>query len=151
MPRNLDMGLFFWKNLALVQNIYWKALAYEACHHMCTPLHMPTTLERCKKSMHCLIQKASRCAADCMSKTTMLFIFHFLYNTKILGENHVIYFSFHYFSGENCIIFLFSLHKERIKKEHEWWNNHFSDVFTYHLNPKNFASLFFLIQDNFML
>ena len=89
MPRNLDMGLFFWKNLARVQNIYWKALAYEACHHMCTPLHMPTTLERCKKSMHCLIQKASRCAADCMSKTIMLFIFHFLYNTKIFGENHV--------------------------------------------------------------
>ena len=37
-----------------------------------------------KKSMPCFIQKASRCAADRMSKTTMLFIFHFLYNTDIL-------------------------------------------------------------------
>ena len=42
-----------------------------------------------KKSMPYFIQKASRCAADRMSKTTMLFIFHFLYNTDILWENHV--------------------------------------------------------------
>ena len=42
-----------------------------------------------KKSKLCLIQKASRCPAHRMSKTTTLFIFHFLYNTKILRENHV--------------------------------------------------------------
>ena len=39
---------------------------------------------------------------------------------------------------------------QQIKKKHEWWNNCFSDVLTYCLNLKNFASLFFLIQDNFM-
>ena len=32
---------------------------------------------RAKKSIPCLIKKAPRCAADCMSKTTF-FIFHFL-------------------------------------------------------------------------
>ena len=42
---------------------------------------------RAKKSMPCLIKKVSRCAADRTSKT--FFIFHFLYNTKILRENHV--------------------------------------------------------------
>ena len=38
----------------------------------------------------------------------------------------------------------------QIKKKHEWWNNRFSDVFTYCLNLKHFASLFFLTKDNFM-
>ena len=38
----------------------------------------------------------------------------------------------------------------QIKKKHEWWNNCFSDVLTKRLNLKNFASLFFLIQNNFM-
>ena len=37
----------------------------------------PKTLETCKKSMPCLIQKASRYAADRTSKTTVFFIFHF--------------------------------------------------------------------------
>ena len=31
-----------------------------------------------------------RCVADRMSKTTTFFIFHFLQNTKILQENHVL-------------------------------------------------------------
>ena len=66
-----------------------------------------------KKSMPCLIQRASRCAAVCMSKTTTVFIFHFLYNRKILRENDVfIYFLFRWFSSENCIILLFSSNKE---------------------------------------
>ena len=46
-----------------------------------------------------------------MSKTTMFFIFHFPYSAKIVRENHVIYLLFDWFSGENCIIFTFSLHK----------------------------------------
>ena len=108
-----------------------------------------------KKSMPFLIQKASRCAADHTAKTTMLFIFHFLYNTKILRENHVYLF---FISLVQCwklyYIFIFFTERttdfERIKKKHEWWNNRFSDVFTYRLNLKNSASLFFLIQDNFM-
>ena len=53
---------------------------------LCTRLKR---LRRAKKSAPCLIKKASRRAADRMSKTTT-FIFHFLYyNTKILRENHV--------------------------------------------------------------
>ena len=31
----------------------------------------------------------------------------------------------------------------QIIEKHEWWNNRFSDVFTYRLNLKHFASLFF--------
>ena len=60
-------------------------------------------LRGAKKSMPCLIQKASRCAADCTSKTTTLFIFHFLYNTKILRENLV----FIYFIGSVVKIVLY--------------------------------------------
>ena len=61
--------------------------------------------------MTCLIKKASRCVADHTSKT-MFFIFYFLYNAKILPENHeYFYLLFDWFSGENCIIFTFSLQK----------------------------------------
>ena len=124
-------------------------------HMRCTPLHTPKALEMCKKSMPCLLQKASRCAADCKSKTTMLFIFHFLYNSEILWENFVylffisfvqwwkLYYIFSFFTWRTTDI-------ERIKKKHEWWNNRFPDVLTYRLNLKNFASPFFLIRDNFM-
>ena len=56
-----------------------------------------------KKSMPCLIKNASICVADCMPKTTMFLIFHFLWNTKILQENHV-YLLLHWFSGGNCFI-----------------------------------------------
>ena len=76
------------------------ASAYEACNHMCMPLHTPKALETCKKSTPCFIQKASRCAAERTSKTTMFLIFCILYNTKILQENHL-HFLFHWFSGEN--------------------------------------------------
>ena len=54
----------------------FQALAYEACDCTHTPLHMPKTLETCKKSTPCLIKKASRRVADHTSKT--FFIFHFL-------------------------------------------------------------------------
>ena len=74
--------------------IIYQASAYEACDCMHTPLHTPKMLETpClikKKSMPCLIKKASRCTADRTTKTTTVFIFHFLhYNTKILQEIHV--------------------------------------------------------------
>ena len=67
-----------------------QASAYEVCDRMHMPLDTPKTLETWgKKSTPFFIQKASRCAADRTSKATTLFIFHFLYNTKILRENHV--------------------------------------------------------------
>ena len=58
-----------------------QASAYEACDRRRTPLHIPKTLEMCKKNMSCLIKKASRCAADRTAKTTTFFIFHF-YKTQ---------------------------------------------------------------------
>ena len=64
-----------------------------------------------------------------------------------------IYLLFDWFSGENCIKSTFFYTKDdklrQIKKKHEWCNR-FSDVFTYCLNLKHFASLFFLTKDNFM-
>ena len=57
-----------------------------ACAYVCTCLKHQW---HAKKHVPCLIKKASRCVADCTSKTTTFFIFHFLYNTKILRENHV--------------------------------------------------------------
>ena len=53
-------------------NMSKQALAYEVCECMRMPLHMPKT-ETCKKSRPCLIQKASRCVADNMSKATTFF------------------------------------------------------------------------------
>ena len=108
---------------------------------------------RAKKSTLCLIKKASRCATDRTSKTTF-FIFCSLYNTKILRENHV----YCYLIGlvVKIVLYIYFLYTKdgrlrQIKKKHEWWNNRFSDVFTYCLNLKYFACLFFLAKDNFML
>ena len=70
--------------LLLFQRIrqWWiQASAYEACDCTATPLHKPKTCARktrcARKTMPGLIKKASRCAADCTSKTTCV-IFHFL-------------------------------------------------------------------------
>ena len=54
--------------------------AYEACHHTHMSLHLPLHIRDVQKkhTLPCFIQKASRCAADCMSKTTVIFIFQFL-------------------------------------------------------------------------
>ena len=48
-------------------------------------------LGHAKKRMPCLITKASRCAADHTSKTTMFFFFQRSYEklSKILQQNHV--------------------------------------------------------------
>ena len=79
----------------ILANFQIKRPHYNRLQHMkrvitCTPLC--ACLKPCrhaKKSRPCLIKKASRCAADCTSKITTFFIFHFLSNTKILRENHV--------------------------------------------------------------
>ena len=111
---------------------------------------------RCaKKSMPCLIKKASRCATDRTSKTTTFFIFRFLYNTKILPENHVYLFVIWLVQWWKLYyIYIFFTQRmtdfDRLEKKHEWWNNHFSDVFTYYLNLEHFASFFFLAKDSFM-
>ena len=60
-------------------------------HRTRMPLHTPKTLKTWKKSMPCLIKKASRCAEDGTSKT-MFFIFLFLSKTMIFCENHAYFF-----------------------------------------------------------
>ena len=121
-----------------------------ACACLCThPKHY-----RCeKKSMPCLIKKASRCAADHMSKTTTFFIFRF-YKIQRSYEK-IMCICYLIGSVVKIVLYLYFLYTkderlQQIKKKHEWWNNCFSYVFTYCLNLKTFASLFFLIQDNFM-
>ena len=74
---------------------------------------------RAKKSTPCLIEKASRCATDRTSKTTF-FVFCFLYNTKILRENHV----YCCLIGSVVKIVLYFLYTKdgrlrQIKKKHE--------------------------------
>ena len=107
MPRNLHMGLFFLKKPCTGAKYLLKGFGIWGM-----PSHVHTTAHayniREVQKMHCLIQKASRCAADCMSKTIMLFIFHFLYNTKIFGENHV-------------YLFFISLF--------QWWKLHYIFIF----------------------
>ena len=88
---NIKQKLYIWFSWTKFEICFMvmQASAYEACDHTRTPLHTPKLLETCKKSTLCFIQKASRSAADRTSKTTTLFIFHFLYDTKILQEDHV--------------------------------------------------------------
>ena len=71
---------------SLINFISLQALAYEACDHTRMPLHMPKTLETCKKSTPCLIthlkellikkstpcliKSSLRCVTDHTSKAT---------------------------------------------------------------------------------
>ena len=86
---------------------------------------------RCaKKRMPYLIKKASRCATDPTSKTTTFFIFCFLYNTKIVPENHVYLFVIWLVQWWKLYyIYIFFTQRmtdfDRLEKKHEWWNNHF--------------------------
>ena len=50
------------------------------------PLHLAEALEMCKKSMPCLIKKASRCLADCTSKPAK-FLSSPFYQTERSYEN----------------------------------------------------------------
>ena len=89
-----------------------QVLTYEACNCSCTSSHMPKRLDMRKKSTHCLIKKASRCAVDCTSKT-MFLIFHCLKTQRSYNKTTCFYLLFHWFNGEKCIIITFSLHKGR--------------------------------------
>ena len=78
----------------------------------------PTSLSAClkhqrhdKKSIPCLIKKASRCAGDSKSKTILFLSFTFYITERSFEKIMCIYLLFHWFSGENCIIFTFSLRK----------------------------------------
>ena len=76
-----------------------------------------------KKSTPCLIKRASRCATDRMSKTTMFFIFHFLYNTDLMRKSCVII-SYLIGSVVKTVLYLHFLYTKddrlpQIKKKHE--------------------------------
>ena len=95
MKKNLKMTYILkrgmgWNKLEL-PGMSWNYLdRLRHLRHVIAHARLCTRLKhyrRAKKSMPCLIKKASRCATDRTSK--MFFIFHFLYNTKILRENHV--------------------------------------------------------------
>ena len=80
----------------------------EACDCMGTSLHLPKTLETCKKSMLCLVKKASMCAADHMSKTRAFFIFHFLsIKHKGLKRKSCAFLFYFIFSVVKLYVFIF--------------------------------------------
>ena len=129
-----------------------QASAYETCDRTRMPLHMPKTLETCKKSTPCLIQKASKCAADCTSKTSVFYLSLSIKHKYLTRKSSVFIF---YFIGENCM-FLFSLHKERqTSKELKRNMNGGTIVFLTSLLivltwKILFFLFFFLIQDNLL-
>ena len=77
--------------ICTINNTKYQASTYEASDCTCMPLHTPKSFGTCKISTTCLITKASRCAADHTSKTTMFFFFQRSYDklSKILQQNHV--------------------------------------------------------------
>ena len=127
---------------SLINFISLQALAYEACDHTRMPLHMPKTLETCKKR-HLVWLKVLRGVRQITRLRQHFF--------KYLTRKSCIFISYFIDSVVKIVLYLHFLYTKdnrlwQIKKKHEWWNNHFSDVFTYCLNLKHFASLFFLMQ-----
>ena len=132
--------------------------------HVIAPTCLSTCLSTClkqrhdKKSMPCLIEKASRCVADSTSKTTMLLSFTFHITERSFEKIMGIVVSLVHWSKLYYIYIFFTQRMtdfNRLKRNMNCfttvlWNNCFSDVFTYCLNLKHFSSLFFLMQDNFM-
>ena len=88
-----------------------QASAHEACDRTWRPLYTPKTLKTCKKK-HALFNKKS------VRQITRLkqqhFSSFFFYKTQKSSQKIMcIYLLFHWFRGENCITFVFSLHKGR--------------------------------------
>ena len=110
-----SMQRCFKTNKGLINGTSRQASAYEAGDRTRTPLHMPKTLQTGKKARHVWFNKLQGVRQIAHLKQ-LLFIFHFLCNTKILRENHVYLFLFHWFSAENCVIFLFSLLRKNYKE-----------------------------------
>ena len=78
------LSLFCWKIISYYDHVISENKAVLHSKLDCRPLssgirlqHMRPAIAHAKKSTTCLIIKASRCAADRMSKTT-IFIFQFL-------------------------------------------------------------------------
>ena len=88
----IDILYIFFSNKELFNTKIMILFRLQYMRHAITDACLWTRLKHWRhanKSTPYFIKKASRCAADCTSKTAAFFIFHFLYNTKILRENHV--------------------------------------------------------------
>ena len=88
-----------------------QGLVYEACDYTHMPLHMPKTLEMCKKSMPCLIKKLQGVWQIAHLKQQRFLSFTFYKTQRSYKKIMCIYLLFHWFSGEDFIMFLFSLLK----------------------------------------
>ena len=128
-----------------------QASANEACNRTRTPLHTSKT-DVLKKA--CLVWlKRLQGVRQIAHLKQQRFLSFTLYKTQRSYEKIMCIYLFHWFSGDNYLHFLYTKDgrlRQIEKKKHEWWNNRFSDVFTYYLNLNHFASRFFLTQDNFM-
>ena len=123
---------------APISDLYhYQALAYEPSDHARMPLHTPKTVETCKKSLPCLIQKlqshvnAKLSFTCCKTQRSYKNIFYFIGSVV-----KILWFYFLYVKDDRL---------QKHYKETWMMNYRFSDVFTYRLNLKNFVSLFFLI------
>ena len=146
-----------WKcRWVLLIKLIKQASAYEAYDRTRTrtPMHTSKILGRCKKKAHLVWLKKLQGVRKIARLKQQRFLSLTLHKTHRSYEKIM---CICYFIGSvvKIVLYLHFLYTkdgrlQQIKKKHEWWNNLFSDVFTYCLNLKNFASLFFLIQDNFM-
>ena len=103
-PIFAKLVLDFFAVCSLVPNRLWHMRCTIACTCLCTCLKHR---RHAKKSMPCLIKRASRCATDRTSKT-MFFIFRFLYNTDLTRKSCV--FLIWLVQWWKLFIFSFSLH-----------------------------------------
>ena len=118
-----------------------QASAYEACVRTRTPLDTSKT-ERCKKKAYLVSFKKLQGVRQIARLKQQRFLSFTFYITQRSYEKIIRIYSVPKIALYFYFIFI-------NKKKHEWWNNRFSDVFTYRRNLKN-SSLFFLIQDNIM-
>ena len=82
MPLRIIVATHFWKSYQTQKQVS----AYEACDRTLTPLSTPKILGTSEKKHAFLDSKSFKV---CGRSHVNAFFFHFLYNTKILRENHV--------------------------------------------------------------
>ena len=106
-----------WKcRWVLLIKLIKQASAYEAYDRTRTrtPMHTSKILGRCKKKAHLVWLKKLQGVRKIARLKQQRFLSFTLYKTHRSYEKIMcIYLLFHWFSGENCIIFTFSLHKGR--------------------------------------
>ena len=112
-----------------------QALAYETCDCTQMPLHTPKTLETSKKSIPCLIKKASRCVIDRMSKTKNVFHLSLSIKHKDLTRKSCVFICYFIGSVVKIVLYFYFLYTkdnklQKIKKNmkvlsHSWMEQSF--------------------------